>query len=1060
MARELTTEINEQVANKRIQPVYVLRIASTEYTDYLLSWNISYSKDFGSASAVFTLNNTSGYFGEGGSAKINVGDLVEFIEKYGSDDTEFKRFYGKVNQRAITKQAGQRVITINCLDYISMLQFLDVDLSSEGTKVEITNETLTPNYLSEPNEEFAQLFDFAHDAVATDPAPILHIRDKNHLTEDPQYDGFEIYYGNGQVKLGSPLNALYNYDLIAKSYYFYTRGIYAEDVLEDLLTLADGYGGYLFGETSAANVIANHLTETFNNVEGTSTDYLTPNYTSTTMPIYCQVASNIAAGDSVIYLESTEGLPNNGEASINGDIFRWSAKGSGNTLTGIPTSGAYALKAHTTDTYVEYETSYEAGQIWYLSYSNVSTDLESADFSGLGAASLEYFDNRYGRIILDQAISLSSIVTCTTNYTFKTLQATGIELNSIKFRSREVANRYEALNKLREYLAPNYVIRTIGDNKIWANYLNQKRSGDEDYNLTLVNQIDYLEDEDLYTRVVMYGKNSNPTNVMFNDGVDFVTTGNTYKGLASYATLAYDTEVGNKYIYKSSISDAGYIDLDELEPVVYINGIPIDNQVHQLAGLSVIWERTVRTETVTGCRDKSKEQYTIVHTYYYYKIYFAHASIEPSQTIYLYDVFGNTVFTLSPYDQNMDYARGIYHVPGNSQNSEVERVSTASYWVFYSTGALEIDYDNVKFKIDKNLIPNKDSTVVKATFEYWTAMTPVHDVASVIDGRWDTQVQTEFFAEPPSGYNYAIIDLGAEYNLQAIDIIAGFYKPDEIRKFDIEMRVTLHYSTDNVNYYAISDEAHNFKLMGGESKSLEEKDLGIGFSARYLKIILEHVKNIEYKSEFGVWVVAFTEISAYDNIVLKSEATLIPYTTLTGDFDFSGIASGETYTLNVTSTEGFEEPESGGDEKTAYIDGDSFTYTGLTSTSFTGCSGLSEDHSSGDDVSQTVTDDTSIYDYDGLLNHLGDRLYKKMEIDDETLFTQEQLDYVAKAYLQEFVKDHTKMRARVLYSPYLQVGQTVRVYDTYNDVNQNYFIDSISESNGIYDLVLARYPGT
>ena len=84
---------------------------------------------------------------------------------------------------------------------------MDINLEVEGEKEEVTNETLTPNYLPSPNEELAQLFDFANDSIAQDPPPIITIRDKNHLTEDPQMDGFcysddtEVLTENGWMLL-------------------------------------------------------------------------------------------------------------------------------------------------------------------------------------------------------------------------------------------------------------------------------------------------------------------------------------------------------------------------------------------------------------------------------------------------------------------------------------------------------------------------------------------------------------------------------------------------------------------------------------------------------------------------------------------------------------------------------------------------------------------------------------------------------------------------------------------------------------------------------------------
>jgi len=275
------------------------------------------------------------------------------------------------------------------------------------------------------------------------------------------------------------------------------------------------------------------------------------------------------------------------------------------------------------------------------------------------------------------------------------------------------------------------------------------------------------------------------------------------------------------------------------------------------------------------------------HTYYYYRIKFPHNSIDPSQTITFYDAFGQILTSIPPYYSFMNYGQGILSVPGTEQQTQIESVSTATYYVFYASSDLVIDYARAEFKISKTLIKAPAQTLVQATFEYLTVITPFRDIASVIDGRWDTQVQTEFFGEPPAGYNYAILDLGSIKNIQAMDIVAGFYRPDEVRKYDINFSMTIQYSLDNIDFYDIGDNTHNFDLNGGSSKSFEEEDLGIGFKARYLKLILEDVKRIEY-SDKGRFVVAITEIAIYDKVILNSTATLIPLTLLTKDISLSG----------------------------------------------------------------------------------------------------------------------------------------------------------------------------
>ena len=1062
MPKQLTAKIQDQIDRKALKSEYTFNINSVDRSSFLTSWDISNDRSFGSASATFVLKNNSGVFGDGGANEIKVGNIIDFIDNYGSDSTEWQSFFGQVDQRSINNTGNNRTITLICLDYISVLQNWDVDLEVEGTKVQVENEILTPSFLPSPNEEWAQVFDFANDAIATNPVPVLIIRDRVNVTDDPQFDGFDILYSEGQVKLGAPLQALNNFNLVAKSYYHYVQGVKAEDALQQLLTTENGYGGFLFDEDTAADVITNHLTTTFNAEEGINIDTLTPNLASTTYTIKTTLTQDYdpdASGDEAtkIHVTSTSGLPSSGQGEINGDIFTWSSIGSGGTtLEGIPTSGSNALKEHTSDSVVKYEATYTIGQLWYHKYSKISTTLTASDYT-IPGGTFKHFDgtgNQNGAVlILESGISILTNVTSNTDYSFSTLQNTGIELNKITFRSREIKNRFDAIRKLLEYVPPNYIVRTQGDNKIWATYLEQKTN--PDYTLNLPTRLNYLEDENLFTRVVFYAKNNNPTNLLFNEEAGFTSTDQGFDATANNVELVFSQTVNGWHEYITTISGAGKIELDTIKPILFLNGVPIDNTNRLQVQQPILQEVISRTETNTkgGGLGKGPVK-TTVAVYTSYKLYFPHQNIDPNQTISLIDATGIEILTIAPNSGSMDYARGIYVYNDGTPNSIIASISTATYNVFYSTDLVEIDYDNIIFRISNQLIPNPNEVKVQATFEYWTIFTPLQDGGAIIDGRWDTHMQTEFFAEPPSSFPFAIIDLGSLKNVQAMDIIAGFYKPDENRKFDIDMRLTLRSSTDNVTYNDISDNTSNFQLSGGAAISFEEEDFGVNFQTRYIMIVIENVKKVEFGN--GVWPVAFTDVAIYDNIILKSDATLIATTQLTQSVSPSDI------TINVESTEGFTEPESGGDIQTAYVDGNSFTYTGLTTLTFTGVTVSSGSTGAiGDRVSQTLETDSTLFDDTGLLPNLGDRTFKEIRIDEQTLFSQSELDNLAKQFSREFVKNNNKIQANVMFQPFLKMGQTVELTDTYNNHSAvNYFIDGVKNDNGNFSLVLARYPSS
>lgn len=858
-------------------------------------------------------------------------------------------------------------------------------------------------------------------------------------------------YETGQLVLGSALNVLNNYHLICKSYYFYPIGLHAEDILETILTTADAYDKFLFDETSAQGVIDNHLTESLLSVDGVSTENLVPNYSSETKAIRTALTVACVAGDSSITVSDTSGFPTSGTGEVNGDYFTWTGKTS-TTLTGIPTSGEYALKAHPIGAHVIYEISYAAGRLWYHFYSNHITTLTASNYtiSPTTSVTIDYVDKRGGYIVLSAAISTTSTVTCNVNYSFKTIQASNIEINKIDFTYEKTANRLEAIKAVREYLPPNFLIRTTGTDKIWASYVKQKTT--HDYELLLKESLSYAEDSDIYTHVKFFGKSQNPTNVCMDENVALLAAGEEYSADANDQELTYYEDEGNYRIYITGLTSAGWISTENYQPVVRINGMPIDNQVHEVLMQQVKVLVTTTTETRTGCHGVSSEQYVKNHTYFYYKIYLPSTNVVRSEPIYLYNSTGVLLYTVGPDDARVNYEEGVWSPEGTEQNTTLESISTASFSLNYASSKLIVDFVNVKFKIEKDLIPNISESDVRADFEYYTTVTPLDSAGSLFDGRWDTQTQTIFYAKPPSGYVYAILDLGQSQPVQAIDIIHGFFKPDEKRQFDMTNKYTLQYSLDNVTYYNLCKEAINFSLSGGESTSFERDKLGDNFEARYFKLLINDMTKIEYGD--GIYVAAFTEIAMYKDVVLTGEAKLIPTTPLTSAHPGSALSgAGTQVNLSVSSTSYFDS------YGTAYLDETAFTYGNTTSTSFLHCSGAGvyAAKAIGIYVTNAVEGDTDIYDPNSILPYLGDKLYKDSKIND-FLDTQTKADNRAQDYLQEFYKRHTRATISSLYAPYARVGQTLLIVDNINNVSQRYFVEAISASEERCTLTIAYYP--
>jgi hypothetical protein len=1050
MSKELSTQATNQLDRNDILYDYAVTIDSIKCND-VISYTNDFNRDFGCASLQLSLNNDNGKYSLSGTNEINLRDEIILIEKFAGATDTFNAFRGFITQRNIAKEVASNNINITCLDYIVKLQDTDIDKNFEATKYLVEDEVLTPNYLTSPNDMYASIFDFANTNIADEPPVSIRIRNKTTQLEDPQWNGFEIQNESGQVTLGAVLNARDNFEIIA-TYYFYPKGLYAEDIIESILTEKDGYGNYLFNETSTQNVIDNHLTETFFNVEAKVYDTLTCNTEPTTVDIETTLVSACVSGTNSIIVNDATGYPNTNNDtlfSVNGDMATYKCI-TGSTLYGIPSSGNYALKAHPVGSYVTYTATFPINQIWYLSYDNLVSTMSGSQFTLPVGSTIRYIDKRYGSILLDAPVVSSSDVRCNYNYSFKTLQASGVEITGIKFNEKNEKTRFDALVKLRNLLAPNYVIRTIGDNKIWASYLNQKDTAD--YELKSIKSINYGEDIDLYTRTVFFGKNSNPHNVLFDTGVAFMDTGETYTATTTNTELSYSADDGAFKVYTSGLQ-AGKILTDTIVPIVYINNVPIDNNVHEIVQSDILLSTKITTTTETRDGGWSSDPQTTVNTDYLYKVYFSHRGLVASQVVTIYGPTGSILYTLGPNDSNIDYENGIWVVPGSNQNSTTEQSSTASYWIMYSTDDLQIDYSQATFKINHRLIPVPSESLVTATFEYSTVSTPIENATACFDGRWDTQTQTTFYAKPPQGFVYAVLDLGEIKNIQLIDIIAGFFKPDVDgrRKFEMTNYITLQYSYDNNIYYDIASDTTNFALTSGKTKTFDESVLGEDFKTRYFKLVIEDLEKIDY-GDNGIYALSLVEISAYNDVVLRGECKLIPTTELTQVYNGESTMFVKN-TVSFPSGAGFAYLNSG-----SGISNSAFWYSGKTSTSFTGVTGSGiGTYAIANKVYDYEETSTSLYDSDYLLDKLQDVVYKNTTVN-EYLNTQTKVNERAKNWLKESVKNHTTLDVELMYAPHLLVGNTVSLNDQYNRINQNYFIEKKNSGNNGTQITIARYP--
>ena len=1138
MAKALSAQTEANLTLGKVNRKITVLLNSINITSYCLTYSYGFNTDFSIASLDVDLLNNDGLFSAGGESEVHLDDKIVVTEAFHGSSDIFTNFTGYVRQRRKNKSAQGNMISLNCLDYLIKLEDTDLEKKFEATKIVVTNETLTPNPLESPNATLSQIYNFANQNIAQKPKPIFQVFEAyTGLTSDLD-SGYEVYYETGQVHFGTAFN--FTGYPIRVDYSYYPKSLHVEEIIEDIFCEVDGYSNYLFGETSAADVVTNHLTETYLNVEGTSIDTLVPNLTTQSITIESALTIAAIAGATYITVADTTGFPAAGTGDINGETFTWTSK-TATTLVGAVTS------AHGTNSYANYKASYVAGQVWYTAYSNHVTTLVSGNFTVPGGT-INYIDKRQGRIILATAISALATVTCNIDYSFKTIQATGIQISDIDYLFRKDKTRLDALKKLQEVLPPNYVFQTIGNEKIWGRFLTQKAT--EDFTLKCITSLDYSEDTSIYTRTRFYGKNENPVNICWQPGLAELVTGETFTATVNNQELTWKRKEGGWQVYGVG-SSIGKILTSTFQPRCRVNGVLIDDEDHEvlfqpasakLGGRerdngpmtsSDTWmygNEGIR-DTFGGGKSNSPTNLWIVWS-------FAHYNINRNHKIIVYKSNGGINMALAPQSPDgsipancsttlgdgtgraMDYERGCYTWGPMSTSDigtepDIENVSSASYWIHWSSSYLKVNLDKGEFYISNAIISDEAKLQVSVTadFEYQSIVESVLNGFYIKDGRWDTQAQTMYLAKPPAGFIFIRLDLGDLYKMQIIDLVAGFFRPEADSKIRLDMTntYTLQYSLDNITYYDVCEKARKFRLAAGEAISFELEDLGEDFKARYLQIKIDEMSQVTYLD--GCWVAAITDLACYSQSVLIGEAKLTPWTglssiatlgasTINVDDTSTFVSSGTAYieddafsytgksattftgctdvTTHAAGSRVSQELESKGADTTltevcaaaattltvdstlnfaakgtAYVEEDAFTYTGLTDTTFTGCSGLLA-HGKFAQVIQSPV----LYDTEYLLK-MKDKVYKDTAIND-FLSTQKKANDRAYNWLREFIKDHSKCTTTVLYAPHLRPGMTVKVVDAVNNIDARYFIEALnikaSSADHPTNLVLARYP--
>ncbi len=941
------------------------------------SYGYSSNKNFASEQLSIVLDNRDAKY----SNKSWYNSVIEFYEGVvaGGQTETVRKFYGYIRQIEFGHSGTVNTVTLTAFDILIRLSELEIEQKFEASKTKVTLETLTPNFIA--------FYATINGIPTTTSVPYDGVLSESTLQAgDTLYNVTDSYSertvvsidtDNSIITTTASSDSWANNDEIVKS----TR----VQVLDLANTNIADFPEPIIKVKNRDDELEDPLWEGFQILYEQGQILLGKplnwaEYLVRCTYYYYPSATALYAEDIIEDILIAEDGYGETPYTVADNLTETFSNMTGNTIDNMTANS----EAEVID-----GTAYDIGQVWYTKFSNISTTLTASDFSVSGGASIDTVDLRYGRIILDQAIATNATVQCLTDYSFKTISATGIQLTKIEFTNEDTTSRLEAINRIRDLLAPNFSFQTLGSQKIWGRYLYQKDTAD--YTAKNILNLNKAEDLEVYTRVRLFGQNSNPQNILYSPDVSVVQDTSEYYSEVSNQEITFKEEKDSWRLYDIGLGEGARI-ISSYEgqsswPVVYVNNIPIDDDSYELLMQQVEWKR--REEYKQECHSWCTKYK--MRSFRKYWIYFSHSEIDPDQPITFYNSTGAALKTLSANDTDMNYGEGYYFRDvGEGDAAWIQNVSTASYYIRYSTGKLEILWNQGKFKIHTSMFSANRADLVTATFTYSAIYTAPGGIERLIDGRYTTQVQTEFNTKPSAGFTWAIIDLGSAQEADAIDLIGGFFYPDNdqpSRRFNTTGWFTLQYSPDDVDdaddaiFYNLTQEGINFKLEGGESKSFERKELGDSFQLRYLKIIIEDLEQISY--EDGIYVAAFSELAIYKDIVLSESAYL------TSDIN--------------------------------------------------------------------LEDDSHLYDTDGLLSSIGDKLYKVTTINGE-LSNTTKIQRRAKALLREFTKNNTTMSGTLIYAPHYQVGQTLRVIDNKNSIDSNYFIESIANNNGIVSLELARYP--
>lgn len=1082
--RALTTAAQAAVNARNVELVVTVVIDPTGLNydasaDLVQPYGFSHDIESAASGQIILLNDTEGsgqkrYSPESsGSCPIRQGMRVVIKESVASD--QYSVFSGVVRQAVPSTDGDKDVITVTLVDPLSLLNYSDAVQNYVHASTAVSMERLDPDATDDGEHFYATI----KTIVSTTKIEYQSATGESFLSAEAKGE----------------LNYCYNF---TRRSFRRITGFDAGANTLDLTTTADAW--------QAGDVISNKIYHSIFNCDHTQLKQNSMKLVIRPLisgnadePQYGGYGVDVVAGQVTM-----DSAVKTTDWAVYGS-YRYFASGYDvedlimAIATAVDQYGLYCfVSADTIDTYQDAEGSGQkdqltgAGSTWYCRYDNIITALAAGDFTIVGGGSFVSIDLKTGIVT---TIGTVSSIRCDTNYSFYTVQATGIQIGEFWNTDLTSRSRYDAIKELLKAVAPNYRVFTDGRGKLWGQYFEQKAVADATCTLDAgnVESLAFFQDEDSYTRVKMWAKNAAPTNALTEAAFCLTSL---YKKSAADVELNFVGYQNGRAVYVipgsyGMIASVPY-------PVLRINGGVANFDVKAY----VFYE------------SGGQNNFNIVygHAGDSFVAYFELPGISG------FDLVPNTIrFSSGPADITskilFSFSEGRIYVQSSAIFLEDVYSIALSVWAPGDNQGSGTDYV-VDFQLGRVYINAEDvdpaASRVSLDFQYFLVGYPDNPVYSffrmpdqfrwMIDGAsessavwsWEEDPETDF-SESPDGAVLFVATWRAARSIQGVRIAAGAFDTQDYSALNVKktlpcnFRLSVLYCADPVFSAALDDPDSEGELSYlsdtavtiycknavNISQLAASGEIWIDFEQVHYASYTDQGKgDVRFNSctrgyggttavNHGIFMTTDSVRSVRQDATFNEICKELTNVSLSsgGSLDVDSAAFGTDFQAGsimvvVESADPIKFTNRrvlivGGNEEEAEV-----TVYPVSIQDFR----VESNRILMSDITLAASDSTTtVEDTLAIRTEVGERLYRKNLSNNSTVLTQQQLDTLAKATLQELYKNHARAELTEMVNPSWRVGMTLRIQNTADGIDRNYLVEKLQNSGGKLTLSMSYY---